>query len=55
MKESKTFGLKFFPEGLIMNCKAFGDSSIAIDLTRLSKIHPRTKHINIAFNHFHEY
>jgi hypothetical protein len=33
-------------------CKVFEDNSGAIELARLPKLHPRTKHINVCYNHF---
>jgi hypothetical protein len=36
-------------------CKAFEDNSGALELARLPKIRPRTKHINIKYHHFREY
>jgi hypothetical protein len=36
-------------------CKAFKDNSGALELARLPKIRPWTKHINIKYHHFREY
>ena len=36
-------------------CKAFEDNSGALELTRLPKLRPRTKHINICYHHFREH
>ena len=36
-------------------CKAFEDNSGALELARLPKMRPRTKHINIKYHHFREY
>jgi hypothetical protein len=36
-------------------CKAFEDNSGAIELARLPKMRPRTKHINIIYHHFREH
>jgi hypothetical protein len=36
-------------------CKVFEDNSGALELARLPKHHPRTKHINIWYHHFHEH
>ena len=55
MKEIETFGFEIFLGELIVNYKAFEDNYEAIELTRLPKIRPRTKYINIVFHHFHEY
>jgi hypothetical protein len=36
-------------------CKAFEDNSGALELARLPKMRPRTKHINIVYHHFREH
>ena len=36
-------------------CKAFEDNSGALELARLPKLRPRTKHINICYHHFREH
>jgi hypothetical protein len=36
-------------------CKVFEDNSGALELARLSKLHPRTKHINVCYHHFREH
>ena len=36
-------------------CKVFEDNSGALDLAQLPKLRPRTKHINICYNHFREH
>ena len=33
-------------------CKVFEDNSGALELARLSKLRPRTKHINVCYHHF---
>lgn len=33
-------------------CKAFEDNSGALELTRLPKLWPQTKHINVCYHHF---
>ena len=38
-----------------MHYKEFEDNSGAIELARLPKIRPHTKHINVVFHHFCEY
>lgn len=35
-------------------CKAFEDNSGALELARLPKMRPRTKHINCSYHHFRE-
>jgi hypothetical protein len=36
-------------------CKVFKDNSGALELARLPKIRPRTKHINVCYHHFCEH
>jgi hypothetical protein len=36
-------------------CRAFEDNSGALELARLPKMRPRTKHINIVYHHFREH
>ena len=43
MKEPKIF------------CKAFEDNSRALEIAKLSKMHPQTKHLNVKFYHFWEH
>ena len=38
-----------------VKCKAFEDNLGAIELARLPKMRPRTKHINIAYHHFRSF
>jgi hypothetical protein len=33
-------------------CKVFEDNSGALEMARLPKLHPRTKHINVCYHHF---
>jgi hypothetical protein len=35
-------------------CKVFEDNSGALELVRLPKLPPRTKHINVCYHHFCE-
>jgi hypothetical protein len=36
-------------------CKVFEDNSGALELARLPKLRPRTKHINVFYHHFCEH
>jgi len=36
-------------------CKVFEDNSGALELARLPKLHPRTKHINVSYHHLREH
>ena len=35
------------------HCKAFEDNVGAIELSRLPKMYPKTKHVNVSYHHFH--
>ncbi len=36
-------------------CKVFEDNAGALELARLPKLRPRTKHINVCYHHFREH
>ncbi len=36
-------------------CKVFEDKSGALELARLPKLRPRTKHINVCYHHFRKH
>eukprot|EP00804_Cyclotella_cryptica_P031159 CCRYP_011766-RB/>CCRYP_011766-RB protein AED:0.29 eAED:0.29 QI:0/-1/0/1/-1/0/1/0/154 len=36
-------------------CKVFEDNSGALELARLPRLHPHTKHINVCYHHFREH
>ncbi len=36
----------------VYHCKVLEDNAGALELTRLPKLHPRTKHINVCYHHF---
>ncbi len=36
-------------------CEVFEDNSGTLELARLPKLRPRTKHINICYHHFREH
>ena len=36
-------------------CKVFEDNAGALELARLPKLRPRTKHINVCYHHFQEH
>ena len=39
----------------LIHCKAFEDNSGALELARLPKLRPRTKHINLVYHHFRDH
>ena len=38
-----------------IHCKAFEDNIGALELAKVPKMRPRTKHINLVFHHFREH
>ena len=38
-----------------VHCKAFEDNMGALELSRVPKMRPRTKHINLVYHHFRDY
>ena len=38
----------------VIHCKAFEDNSGALELARLPKMRPRTRHINVKYHHCRE-
>jgi histone deacetylase 1/2 len=55
INEFKDNGFKVYSEVPRVHCKAFEDNSGALELARLPKLRPRTKHINIKYHHFREH
>ena len=55
LKEARENGLHVEDLPLKVHCTVFEDNSGALELARLPKMRPRTKHINQAFHHFHEH
>ena len=54
LKEAREQGLDvdYLPPNV--HCTVFEDNNSALELARLPKIRPRTKHKNQSFHHFHE-
>jgi len=55
IQEIKDKGLQVITNIPHVYCKAHEDNSGALELARLPKLHPRTKHINTCFHHFREH
>ena len=55
LKEAHEHGLQVDYLPLKVHCTVFEENSGALELARLPKIRPRTKHINQSFHHFREY
>ena len=54
VKEMKDYGFPVLCTEPYVYCKVFEDNSGALELARLPKLRPRTKHINIVYHHFRE-
>ena len=55
VKEAKEFGVPLFSSNKTqVLCRAFEDNTGAMELSKVSKMRPRTKHINIKYHHFRE-
>lgn len=38
-----------------MHCKVFEDNSGALEIAKIHKYRPRTKHLSVKLHHFHDY
>ena len=54
-QEMKNTGVDIYCEEPHVYCKVFEDNSGDFEITRLLKMRPRTKHINVCYHHFREY
>jgi hypothetical protein len=55
LKEFSEQGFEVINPSPRVHCKAFEDNSGALELARLPKLRPRTKHINLVYHHFREH
>ena len=55
IKELKEAGFEIFSQTPRVFCKAFEDNCGALELARLPKIRPRTRHINVSYHHFRDW
>ena len=53
--EMKNKGFQVICTQPYVYCKVFEDNSGALELARLPKLRPRTKHINVCYHHFREH
>jgi hypothetical protein len=54
LEEAKKMGVPIKLGAPVIHCKTFEDNSGALQLARLPKMRPRTKHINVKYHHFRE-
>jgi hypothetical protein len=55
LQEMRELGYQVLCAEPYIYCKVFEDNSGALELAQLSKIRPRTKHINVVYQHFCEH
>ena len=55
LQEAREHGLMIDDLPPKVHCTVFEDKSGVLELARLPKIHPRTKHINQSYHHFREH
>jgi hypothetical protein len=55
IKEMKGHNIPVINSKPYVYCKVFEDNSGALELARLPKLRPRTKHINVCYHHFREH
>ena len=55
LKEMKNFGFIDKYEHPHVYCKVYEDNSGALEMAKIHKYRPRTKHINVKLHHFRDY
>ena len=55
MKEMQKMGICEINSTPSVYCKAFEDNSGAVEMARMPRLCPRTKHINVKCHHFKQY
>ena len=55
LNEMKSLGYDIHPDSPRVLCKLFEDNNGALEIARVPKMRPRTKHINCKYFHFVEY
>ena len=55
IKELKKHGFDTASSVPKVHCQVFEDNSGAIEIAKVPKMRPRTKHINIKYHHFRDY
>jgi hypothetical protein len=54
LKELKEASFAYDPAIPTVHCKAFEDNTGALEMARLPKMRPQTKHMNIKYHHFRD-
>jgi hypothetical protein len=52
LKEMKVMGFLIMGANVKMHCKVFEDNSGAMEIAKIHKYRPRTKHLNVKLHHF---
>jgi hypothetical protein len=55
LEELKSHHIHIYSTEPKVYCKAFEDNSGALEIFRVPKMRPRTKHINLKYHHFREF
>jgi hypothetical protein len=54
LEEAQQRGIKINAKPCKVHCKVFEDNEGAIEIAKVPKMRPRTKHLNIKYHHFRE-
>jgi glucuronate isomerase len=54
-KEMEQAGIPIISSNAKVHCKVFEDNSGALEIARIAKYRPRTKHLNCRLHHFRSY
>jgi hypothetical protein len=54
VKELSSAGFDLVHDATVVHCKVFEDNSGALEMAKVPKMRPRTKHLNIKYHHFRE-
>ena len=55
LEEMKAHNMPIEPSASKVYCRVFEDNSGALEMARVHKFRPRTKHINVKYHHFRDY
>lgn len=55
LKEMREFGIKIETSKAEVHCRVFEDNSGALEMARIHKYRPRTKHLHVKLHHFRDY
>ena len=55
LKEMKTQGFPIYSPQARVHCHVFEDNSGALEMAKIHKYRPRTKHLNVRLHHFRDY